>query len=83
MFIAAIAIAHEMPLATLNIRDFALINAFFPLPGIYQPIQDQWLCQQRQTNLLSPPLLDRLRLPWLRRRTPRRGQKPLLANLPR
>lgn len=41
--IAATAIAHEMPIATLDVRDFMLINHFFPLPGLYDPSSGEWV----------------------------------------
>jgi hypothetical protein len=37
LLIAAIEISHNCPLATMNVRDFALINEFFPLPGLLHP----------------------------------------------
>ena len=41
--IAATAIAHEMPIATLDVRDFALINHYFPLPGLFDPMSGEWI----------------------------------------
>lgn len=43
LFIAAISIAHGLPLATMNDSDFLLINQFFPIPGIYNPASASWL----------------------------------------
>ncbi|RWX40263.1 type II toxin-antitoxin system VapC family toxin [Rhizobium leguminosarum] len=41
--IAATAIAHQMPIATLNVRDFLLIDRYFPLPGIFDPLSMEWI----------------------------------------
>lgn len=40
--IAAIAIIHEVPIATCNVRDFLRIHEHFPLPGLYDPMADRW-----------------------------------------
>jgi len=29
-------------IATMNVKDFTLIDRFYPLPGIYNPMEDQW-----------------------------------------
>lgn len=42
LFIAATAIAYDMPIATLNAKDFELIDEFFPLPGVYNPAFEVW-----------------------------------------
>ncbi len=31
---AALSIAHQMPIVTMNIKDFMSIGRFFPLPGL-------------------------------------------------
>lgn len=41
--IAATAIVHEMPIATLNVRDFLLIDRYFPLPGVFDPLSMEWI----------------------------------------
>ncbi|MBD9538932.1 type II toxin-antitoxin system VapC family toxin [Ensifer sp. ENS04] len=43
LFIAAISIANTMPIATIDRGDFMLIHRYFPLPGLYDPIQGTWL----------------------------------------
>ncbi|WP_276120181.1 PIN domain-containing protein [Pararhizobium qamdonense] len=43
LFIAAIAIIHNLPIATCDVDDFVLINDFFPLPGVYNPAFNMWL----------------------------------------
>ena len=40
--IASTAIARGMVVATGNVDDFALINAAFPLPGLFNPFAAQW-----------------------------------------
>ncbi|CAK07668.1 MULTISPECIES: PIN domain-containing protein [Rhizobium] len=42
LFIAATSIVYDMPIATLNARDFELIDGFFPLPGVYNPAFEVW-----------------------------------------
>ncbi|OWK23976.1 hypothetical protein AJ87_26730 [Rhizobium yanglingense] len=42
LFIAATSIVYDMPIATLNVRDFELIDGFFPLPGVYNPAFEVW-----------------------------------------
>lgn len=41
--IAATAIVHSMPIATLDVRDFALINHYFALPGVFHPLSGEWI----------------------------------------
>ncbi|QFY62704.1 type II toxin-antitoxin system VapC family toxin (plasmid) [Rhizobium grahamii] len=40
--LAAMSIAHQIPIATFNTRDFIYINRFFALPGVYNPEFDLW-----------------------------------------
>ncbi|WP_261320410.1 type II toxin-antitoxin system VapC family toxin [Rhizobium leguminosarum] len=40
--LAALSIAHRLPVATLNPADFCLIHQHFPLPGVYDPRADVW-----------------------------------------
>ncbi|WP_440657769.1 hypothetical protein [Ensifer adhaerens] len=40
--IAAISIVHELPLASLDVSDFLLIDRHFPLPGLYSPKDGIW-----------------------------------------
>lgn len=42
LFIAAIAIAHRLPIATLDWQDYLLIDRYFPLPGLYNPAFEAW-----------------------------------------
>ncbi|MCQ1768063.1 type II toxin-antitoxin system VapC family toxin [Neorhizobium galegae] len=42
LHIAAAALAHRLPIATMNVGDFMRIDACHPLPGIYDPAQDVW-----------------------------------------
>ena len=40
--IAAISIAHGLPIATIDIRDFMLIHRHFRLPGLFNPTTGLW-----------------------------------------
>ncbi|MBB3914591.1 PIN domain-containing protein [Rhizobium fabae] len=54
--IAAIAIAHHLPIATIDIWDFEKISTFFPLPGVYNPVSNAWIIRpaaQHQQSLDS------------------------------
>ncbi|MGO7578055.1 type II toxin-antitoxin system VapC family toxin [Rhizobium ruizarguesonis] len=42
VILAALSIAHQIPVATFNTRDFVYIDRFFPLPGVYDPQLDRW-----------------------------------------
>ena len=44
--IAAVAIAHHLPIATCDTWDFGKIATFFPLPGVYNPVTDEWVVKQ-------------------------------------
>ncbi len=57
LLIAALAITHQMPIATSNTRDFASINEFFPLPGLYDPLHSQWHIGDRE-HVPRPPALQ-------------------------
>lgn len=63
LLIAAHAIAHGMPIATNNIRDFMSIHECQPLPGLYNPIMDEWH--------VRPPVDDQGALPSGARASPR------------
>lgn len=41
LHIAAVALVHRVAIATMNVKDFTLIDRFYPLPGIYNPMEDQ------------------------------------------
>lgn len=41
--IAAMAVAHQAALATANSDDFLLIHEHFPLPGLYNPLLEEWI----------------------------------------
>ena len=43
LFIAAVSIAHNIPIATLNNKDFALIDRHHRLPGAYNPAFSFWI----------------------------------------
>ena len=40
--IAALAIEHQLPIATVNVRDFMAIHEYFPLPGVFDPSTLLW-----------------------------------------
>ncbi|MBY5667377.1 PIN domain-containing protein [Rhizobium leguminosarum] len=42
LHIAAAALVRRLPIATMNVSDFMLINECYPLPGIYDPLFSQW-----------------------------------------
>ncbi|NGO62477.1 type II toxin-antitoxin system VapC family toxin [Rhizobium daejeonense] len=42
LHIAAVALVHRVAIATMNVKDFTLIDRFYPLPGIYNPMEDRW-----------------------------------------
>jgi toxin FitB len=65
LMIAALSIAHQMPVATSNIRDFLLINRHFKLPGLYDPVKSEWHveplpCLQKSPAPQSCDKLDQL-----------------------
>lgn len=43
LFIAATAIAYDMPIATCDEKDFLAIHPLFPLPGVFNPASGAWL----------------------------------------
>lgn len=47
LMIAAVAIAHRLPIMSANVADFARIHDHFPLPGLYHPLQEQWHVRPR------------------------------------
>ena len=54
LMIAALAITHQMPIATSNVRDFVWINEYFPLPGLFDPVRSEW--HIRTQGSIPPPL---------------------------
>ena len=42
LMLAAVSIAHQIPIITGNVADFERIDCHFPLPGVYQPMQARW-----------------------------------------
>ncbi len=41
--IAATAIVHQLPIATMDATDFTLIERYFPLPGVFNPAFGVWV----------------------------------------
>lgn len=46
LFIAAVSITHDLPTATLNAKDFSLIDQYYALPGVYNPGFSMWVVQR-------------------------------------
>ncbi|WP_174010300.1 PIN domain-containing protein [Rhizobium rhizogenes] len=42
LFIAALSIVYDLPIATLDHKDFMQIHQFFELPGVYNPEIGLW-----------------------------------------
>nr|WP_237681827.1 type II toxin-antitoxin system VapC family toxin [Agrobacterium vitis] len=42
LHIAAASIVSRRPIATFNVRDFMLINSYYALPGVYNPLENKW-----------------------------------------
>ncbi|MBB6487951.1 PIN domain-containing protein [Rhizobium lusitanum] len=42
LHIAAASLVSRMPIATFNVRDFMLIDSCYPLPGVYNPLENKW-----------------------------------------
>ncbi len=58
LFIAAVSIAHDLPIATLNAKDFSLINQFYALPGVYNPGFSMWVVQpERSPETIAQPAM--------------------------
>jgi predicted nucleic acid-binding protein len=55
LFIAAVAVAYTLPIATLNLRDFEQIDRYFPLPGVYNPLTATWVVPPNIEWLESVP----------------------------
>jgi predicted nucleic acid-binding protein len=43
VMIAAMSIAHGIPIASMNIKDFLHIHQHFPIPGLYDPSRSGWV----------------------------------------
>lgn len=52
--IAAAALARRLPIATMNVKDFMLINEMYPLPGIYNPKTGVWHVKIEPLSKLYP-----------------------------
>jgi predicted nucleic acid-binding protein len=46
--IAATALVSQLPIATMEVEAFAIINEYFPLPSIYDPIERRWHSRPEQ-----------------------------------
>lgn len=45
LHIAAVALVHRLPIATMNVKDFLMIDACYRLPGIYNPAESAWFAK--------------------------------------
>jgi predicted nucleic acid-binding protein len=48
LIIAATAITHNAAIVTMNHNDFEHIHKLFPIPGLYNPLNEKWILA-RQT----------------------------------
>ncbi|MGI0526593.1 type II toxin-antitoxin system VapC family toxin [Rhizobium giardinii] len=53
IMIAAVAIANGMPIASCNTRDYLLIDQYFPLPGLFNPVEEHWHIALRRDDHLE------------------------------
>jgi predicted nucleic acid-binding protein len=53
LFIAAVSITHHMPIATLNTKDFVLIDRYHKLPGAYNPAFSSWIVEPEVARHLT------------------------------
>lgn len=54
LLFAALSITHQMPVATFNVKDFILIDKYFPLPGVFHPVESVWHVPYRGSELDLP-----------------------------
>jgi toxin FitB len=54
LHIAATALVHRTAIATFNVKDFLLINSYYPLPGIYDPMSETWHAKIEPLYLDTP-----------------------------
>lgn len=62
LLFAALSITHQMPIASFNARDFLLIDKYFPLPGVFDPLDALWCVPYHAVSnnnhfAIAPPLL--------------------------
>lgn len=41
--VAATAVAYQVPVASVNVKDFLQVHAHFPLPGLFNPHSSNWV----------------------------------------
>jgi predicted nucleic acid-binding protein len=54
LHIAAASLVRRLPVATMNVTDFMLINECYPLPGIYDPLNEKWHARMEPLAELYP-----------------------------
>jgi hypothetical protein len=55
LMIASVAIVHDAPIITANTKDYLRINDWFPLPGLYHPLEERWHVEP-YNRVSIPPL---------------------------
>lgn len=62
LMIASVSIIHDAPIITANTRDYVLINEWFPLPGVYHPLEQRWhVLPDREMSMPPLPAVDNAR----------------------
>ena len=54
--VAAMSIAYRASIASPNVKDFMLIHAHFPLPGLFNPLSYSWVIPHGATQPIVPNL---------------------------
>lgn len=59
LHIAAAALMRGMVVATYNVKDFLLINEYYPLAGVYNPKEDKWYAKMQPLEEYLAPTFGR------------------------
>ena len=54
LMIASVAIVYDAPIVTANVKDYARIQEWFPLPGVYHPLETRWHVKPDRPISLPP-----------------------------
>lgn len=54
LMFAALSITHRMPIASFNVKDFIFIDRYFPMPGVFHPVESVWHVPYRGSELDLP-----------------------------
>ncbi|RWX40292.1 hypothetical protein ELH72_08675 [Rhizobium ruizarguesonis] len=49
-WVAAASMITGIPIAALKTNDITAVGAHFDLPGLYDPVRQQWLCAERRAE---------------------------------